>query len=176
MAFGIDFGTTHTVIAYYNELTNEIIILRLDPFSFTEGTGDSAVHMIPSIINYIPGEKQGEYDCYIGNQVLEKGMKCSANTMKSMKLYVNSNIDFEKRFKSENGLNSIKVSMKRAIKDFLERVLKLLPEGSLENEQFVFSIPNAEKPRRTSYPSSLKRPGNSALKESIIWKKAPRRW
>jgi molecular chaperone DnaK (HSP70) len=79
----VDFGTSNTVLALWDEARREGVPLELQDFSRYFVHGGEPVPVIPSLIHYGP---QGER--WIGDQVLARNLYDSPHTFRWMKRYI----------------------------------------------------------------------------------------
>ena len=63
----VDFGTSNTVLAVWDEQRKEGVPLVIPEFSHIYRQGDDEVAVVPSLINYAADNRR-----WIGNQVLQR--------------------------------------------------------------------------------------------------------
>lgn len=79
----VDFGTSNTVLAIWNEQLKAGIPLFIPEYSHTYYQGDQEVFVIPSLIHYDTDNRR-----WIGDQVLQRNLYHSRHTFRWMKRYI----------------------------------------------------------------------------------------
>lgn len=132
---GIDFGTSNTRAAVWDEATGQAIPLEIPDVSLNTGhrVKDETVFeapCVPSLINY------QDRQVWIGRQVSEKGLLESPATFRWMKRYLSSRLEIPRR------IDGRMVKFSDAAQDFLVRVLIYASEAiDLGNEEVAFTTP-----------------------------------
>ncbi|MBI1748711.1 MAG: Hsp70 family protein [Acidobacteria bacterium] len=132
----IDFGTSNTVLARYNETTRRAETIRVPEISaemryrLTAGGGEHAVWVIPSMIHY------AEKETLIGDQVVSRGLAEHKDTMRWMKRSIAQGI--ARRKKTAQGHKS----PAEAGEDFLRQTLNYASDQvSFAEDTFTFTVP-----------------------------------
>ncbi len=81
---GIDFGTSNTVLAVWDEARQEGHPIHLEDYGQWSQFGPERVSTVPSLIHYGADRR-----IWIGDQVIQRGLKDSPNTLRWMKRYIN---------------------------------------------------------------------------------------
>jgi molecular chaperone DnaK (HSP70) len=130
----IDFGTSNTVVARFNQAINEPEILRFDNISkyYTYPVSSATLvktHFIPSLI-YFNGDSP-----MIGNEVLNKGLSNHRHTFKWMKRYIANHQLITKR------INSKPISYFDAGEAFLSKLINICQAEYDKIDEFIFTLP-----------------------------------
>ena len=132
MTIAIDFGTTNTVIARWNPVTDEPATLHLPDFSFCLGVNPP---LIPSLI-YV--ENVAEHKVVVGQQVRDRGLDSGQNPR------------FFRNFKRGIGadvqgflpqLDGRPISFEQVGQWFLTRVIQQLKAADPEINSLIFTVP-----------------------------------
>ncbi|MCG8364765.1 MAG: Hsp70 family protein, partial [Pseudanabaenales cyanobacterium] len=132
MTIAIDFGTTNTVIARWNLVTDEPATLNLPDFSFCLGVNPP---LIPSLI-YV--ENVAEHKVVVGQQVRDRGLDSGQNPR------------FFRNFKRGIGadvqgflpqLDGRPISFEQVGQWFLTRVIQQLKAADPEINSLIFTVP-----------------------------------
>lgn len=132
----VDFGTSNTVLARYNEMTGRAETIQIPEVSveqryrLTPAGEEHSVWVVPSLIHY------GESATLIGNQVVSPGLAEHPDTMRWMKRAIaQANT---RRKKTAQGHKS----PAEAGEEFLRLVLNYASDQvSFENDTFTFTVP-----------------------------------
>lgn len=128
---GIDFGTSNTVIASWDETTGSAITLRIPEYGRPMGHGDQQVPVIPSVIHYADDGRQ-----FLGAQVLAANLYQAAGTFRWMKRYISN------RSPLKTAVNGRQISPFDAGRDFLATVLALATvEADAAGEEISLTAP-----------------------------------
>jgi molecular chaperone DnaK (HSP70) len=132
----IDFGTSNTVLARYNETQERAETIRISEVSgelryrLNEAGQEYSVWVIPSLIHY------AEKETLIGDQVVARGLAEHADTLRWMKRSIAHGIT--RRKKTPQGHKS----PIEAGTEFLKLALNYASnEISFENDNFTFTVP-----------------------------------
>ena len=132
----VDFGTSNTVLARFNESTGRAETLRIPEiglemrYRLAPAEPEHAVWVTPSVIHYAAGET------LIGNQVMARGLAEHPDTMRWMKRSIAQGNN--KRKKTAQGHKSAA----EAGEEFLRLVLNYASDQiSFENDTFTFTVP-----------------------------------
>jgi molecular chaperone DnaK (HSP70) len=127
----IDFGTSNTVIATWNETSRSSATIHIPDYGRFIQQGEEQISLIPSLINY---GKDGTR--WIGQQVRQRGNYHARNTFRWMKRYITH------RSPAFRQINDKRITQQQAGKDFLSSVLLVAAgELSLQDEEVAFSVP-----------------------------------
>jgi|AGTN01.3.fsa_nt_gi Molecular chaperone len=80
---GVDFGTSNTVVALWNESSNESSSLQLKDYGHSQDTENGSVFVVPSLIHYAEND-----EFFYGNQVLKRNLYHSPRTFQWMKRFI----------------------------------------------------------------------------------------
>jgi molecular chaperone DnaK len=127
----VDFGTSNTLIALWDETSKEGIPMALPEFSRGYRQGDEIIPLIPSVIHYTSDRRS-----WIGNQVLVNGLYHSERTFRWMKRYISHRSPIKIR------IDDRELSHFDAGKDFLTSILTVAREElSLQDEEIALTVP-----------------------------------
>ena len=128
---GVDFGTSNTVIALWDEVRQEGLPCHIPDYGYLYRQGKERISVIPSLINYPANGKQ-----WVGNQVIQQNLQKSNNTFRWMKRYISNRSPVKRR------LHGQQISYFDAGKDFLTGVLLLAAQiNNINNEEVAFTVP-----------------------------------
>jgi molecular chaperone DnaK (HSP70) len=123
----VDFGTSNTVVAVWDEERQEGVTLHLPDY----GRSEQQVSVVPSLIHYAAGRR-----CWIGNQVLQRDLYDSSQTFRWMKRYIAHRSPVKLR------LDGREVSHVEAGRDFLATVLACAAaELHVGDEEVALTVP-----------------------------------
>jgi molecular chaperone DnaK (HSP70) len=132
----IDFGTSNTVLARYNETTERAETLRIPQVSselryrLTPTSDEHVVWVVPSVIHY------AEKETLIGDQVVSRGLAEHPDTMRWMKRSIAQGVS--RRKKTAQGHKS----PAEAGQEFLQLVLNYVSDQvSFADDTFTFTVP-----------------------------------
>jgi molecular chaperone DnaK (HSP70) len=132
----IDFGTSNTVLARYNETAERAETIRIPEVSgelryrLKPGGAEHAVWVVPSVIHY------AEKETLIGDQVVSRGLAEHPDTMRWMKRAIAQGVT--RRKKTAQGHKS----PAEAGEEFLKLALNYaVPQISFEEDTFTFTVP-----------------------------------
>ncbi|MEV6630389.1 Hsp70 family protein [Actinoplanes sp. NPDC051470] len=128
---GIDFGTSNTVIAAWDETTRSAKTLRIPGYGRPLGHGDQQVPVIPSVIHYTDEDRQ-----LLGAQVHAANLYHAHGTFRWMKRYIAN------RSPLRTAVNGRQISPFDAGRDFLATVLALAAtEADAAGEEISLTAP-----------------------------------
>jgi len=134
----IDFGTSNTVVAFWNEAEKDVTLHQIPevslPFRFRDKGGDAEIPYIPSVIYY-----QDKNTKFIGNQVIKKSLERSLGTFRWMKAYIQ-----DKKMMRYMLSDGSSVDYFDAAKDFLDYVILYAVESNhveLSSCEIAFTVP-----------------------------------
>ena len=127
----LDFGTSNTVIALWDELKKEAFPLHLPDLCRYYQQGDEQISVIPSLIHYAEDNRR-----WIGNQVIQRGLYQSERTFRWMKRYISH------RSPVKFNVDGKELSHQGAGRDFLSSVLLFASqEFDIHDEEIALTIP-----------------------------------
>jgi molecular chaperone DnaK (HSP70) len=127
----VDFGTSNTVLAVWDETSSSGRVLWLPDYGRTLQQGNENISLIPSLIHYTSDGRR-----WIGNQVIQNNLYTSPRTFRWMKRYISH------RSPIRQNLDGKAVSYQEAGADFLTSVLvNAQQELGLTDEEIVLSVP-----------------------------------
>lgn len=127
----VDFGTSNTVVAVWDETLQQGVPLHIPQYGIIEQQGDERLSIIPSLIYYAPDKAT-----LIGSQVVQSGQRQSPRTFRWMKRYISQ------RSPNKVRIDGREVTPYIAGEDFLTSVLTFASqEVDLQNEEVAFSVP-----------------------------------
>src|SRR5512142_2156615 len=127
----VDFGTSNTVVALWDETLQQGVPLHIPEFGMIEQQGDETISLIPSLIHYAP-----ENRTWIGNQVIQRGLRQSPRTFRWMKRYISH------RSPNKVRLDGREITPYTAGQDFLSSVLVFAAQATgFRDEEVAFSVP-----------------------------------
>jgi molecular chaperone DnaK (HSP70) len=127
----IDFGTSNTVVAVWDEARQEGIPFFLSDYGCLALHGDDRVPIIPSLIHYADDHRR-----WLGHQVLQRSLYQSDRTFRWMKRYIANRSPVKKR------LDGREVSHFDAGRDFLSTVLAFAAtELNISHEEVALTAP-----------------------------------
>ena len=127
----VDFGTSNTVVARWDEQSRQGVPLHIPEFGMLQQQGEETISLIPSLIHYA-----AENRTWIGNQVIQRGLRQSPRTFRWMKRYI-----------SHRSPNKVRVEGREitpyiAGQDFLSSVLVFAAqEIGFRDEEVALSVP-----------------------------------
>jgi molecular chaperone DnaK (HSP70) len=132
----VDFGTSNTVLARFNETTGRAETIQIPGitsemrYRLAPGGPEHAVWLVPSMIHY------SDTEVLIGDQVLSRGLAEHPSTIRWMKRAVAHGVT--KRRKTPQG----HISPQQAGEDFLRMLLNYASDRlSLDEDSFTFTAP-----------------------------------
>ncbi len=128
---GVDFGTSNTVIAVWDEDSGRSRTLAMPDYGRFFGFGEQQVPVIPSLIHYSADGRQ-----FLGDQVIAGNLYQAAGTFRWMKRYIANRSPLGVR------TNGRSVSHQEAGRDFLATVLAFAGiEAGTEGEEIALTVP-----------------------------------
>jgi molecular chaperone DnaK len=128
---GIDFGTSNTVLALWNEGQRQAVSLPIAEYSHQWTQAGETVSIIPSLIHYAENDQ-----IWIGEQVIQRDLQNSPLTMRWMKRYISHRSPMKVLHKG------LEITPYRAGQDFLNTVLiSAAQEISPTDEEVGLSVP-----------------------------------
>jgi molecular chaperone DnaK (HSP70) len=127
----IDFGTSNTLIAVWDEQKKDGVPLFIPEYSHIYQQGDDQIAVVPSIIHYTQENQR-----WIGNQVLERNLYHSRQTFRWMKRYISQ------RSPLKIQIDNREITPFMAGRDFLSTLL-LFASNQLDirDEEIALSVP-----------------------------------
>ncbi|HVX44189.1 MAG TPA: Hsp70 family protein [Mycobacteriales bacterium] len=126
---GIDFGTSNTVVARWDEASGQALTVPIPDYG--RPGGDDQVSVVPSLIHYTADGRQ-----FLGDQVISRGLYHAAGTFRWMKRYIGT------RSPATVSANGRELSHYTAGRDFLSTVLAFAAvETGAEGEEVVLTAP-----------------------------------
>ena len=127
----VDFGTSNTLLAVWDEKRKEGVPLHLPEFGRIYQQGSEEISVIPSLIHYAPQGRR-----WIGGQVLQKGLYDSPRTFRWMKRYISHRSPYKVNLEGRELTPFI------AGKDFLTTLLVYASaELNLADEEIALTVP-----------------------------------
>ena len=127
----VDFGTSNTVVALWDETLQQGVPLHIPEFGVVQQQGDETISLIPSLIHYAPDNRT-----WIGSQVIQRGLRQSPHTFRWMKRYISH------RSPSKVRIDKREITPFTAGQDFLSSVLVFAgQEVGFRDEEVALSVP-----------------------------------
>jgi molecular chaperone DnaK len=127
----IDFGTSNTVIARWDETTKEARPVHIPEFGQLIQQGNEQISIIPSLIHYAKDHRR-----WIGNQVLTRDLYNSKHTFRWMKRYINNRSPVKIRIDGQE------ISYFDAGTDFLSNILAIAIQTlDIKDEEIALTVP-----------------------------------
>lgn len=127
----VDFGTSNTVIAMWDETQRQGIPIHISKFGQIQHQGDETLSLIPSLIHY-----DSENRIWIGNQVIERGLHQSNHTFRWMKRYITNRSPIKVR------IHGREITPYKAGEDFLSSILIFAgQEIGFQDEEVALAVP-----------------------------------
>lgn len=127
----LDFGTSNTVIAAWDETRKEGVPLFVPDYGQVSQQGGEQISVVPSVIHYAENGQR-----WIGNQVLEKNLYHSPRTFRWMKRYISNRSPLKVR------VDGREISPQEAGRDFLSSVLLFAAaELKATDEEIALTVP-----------------------------------
>lgn len=128
---GVDFGTSNTVVALWDDASGRAETLRVPDYGRSFGDGDNRVPVVPSLIHYTGDGRQ-----FLGDQVRSQNLYHAAGTFRWMKRYIAN------RSPLKVAVNGRQLSHGDAGRDFLSTVLAVAAvEAGAEGEEIALTAP-----------------------------------
>ncbi len=127
----IDFGTSNTVLAVWDETRRESTSYHIPDYGRLLQQGAEQISVIPSLIHYAPDHRR-----WIGNQVLAQNLYHSERTFRWMKRYISNRSPIKVR------LDGQEITPAEAGKDFLSAILLVASQDlGIQDEEVAFTVP-----------------------------------
>jgi molecular chaperone DnaK (HSP70) len=127
----IDFGTSNTVLAVWDEERKDGVPLFIPEYSHTYRQGAEEIAVVPSIIHY-----SNENQRWIGSQVLQRNLYHSRQTFRWMKRYISQRSPIKVQ------VNGREITPFTAGRDFLSTLLLFASNQlDLRGEEIALSVP-----------------------------------
>lgn len=127
----VDFGTSNTVVAVYDEARSEGVLVNVLDFGRTLEYAGESIYVVPSTIHYAADRRQ-----WVGNQVLRQNLYQSERTFRWMKRYISH------RSPAKVRLDGREISHFDAGRDFLTAVLTFAgAELGIRDEEIALTVP-----------------------------------
>ncbi|RPJ46287.1 MAG: Hsp70 family protein, partial [Chloroflexi bacterium] len=127
----VDFGTSNTVVALWDETLQQGVPLHIPEFGMIHQQGGETISLIPSLIHYAPDNRT-----WIGSQVIQRGLRQSPRTFRWMKRYISH------RSPNKIRLDGREITPYTAGQDFLSSVLVFAAqETGFRDEEVALSVP-----------------------------------
>ncbi len=127
----VDFGTSNTVVALWDETLQQGVPLHIPEFGMIQQQGGETISLIPSLIHYATDNRT-----WIGSQVIQRGLRQSPRTFRWMKRYISH------RSPSKVRLDGREITPYTAGQDFLSSVLVFAAqETGFRDEEVALSVP-----------------------------------
>lgn len=127
----IDFGTSNTLIAAWDDLHQEGVPLAIPDYSHIYQQGGEALPVVPSLIHYGTEKRR-----WIGEQVLARELYESPRTFRWMKRYISQ------RSPARVRIDGQEISPAQAGREFLSSLLVFASEQlRSRDEEIAFSVP-----------------------------------
>ncbi len=127
----VDFGTSNTVIAAWDDARQEGLPLDIPDYGRQLKQGGEQICIIPSLIHYSPEGRR-----WVGQQVAEKGLYGDRNTFRWMKRYIANRSPVRLR------VGERQVSYQQAGADFLSSLLVFTgQEQDLAGSEVALTVP-----------------------------------
>ena len=127
----VDFGTSNTVLAVWDEQRKEGVPLFIPEYSHTYPQGSDKIAVVPSLIHYANDNRR-----WIGGQVLERGLYHSRQTFRWMKRYISQRSPLKVQ------INGREMTPFTAGRDFLSTLLLFAAQQlDLRGEEIGLSVP-----------------------------------
>ncbi len=128
---GIDFGTSNTVLAVWDEDQQQVQPVAITEYSASVQQGSESTPLIPSLIHYA-----GSGMRWIGEQVRRRGLYHSRHTLRWMKQYISNRSPIHIEVEGQ------RITPAQAGRDFLAAVLTFIREENPASARKAgFSVP-----------------------------------
>jgi molecular chaperone DnaK (HSP70) len=127
----IDFGTSNTVVAVWDEARREGVPLHLPDFGRLYHQGDEQISVIPSLIHYAGGRQR-----WIGQQVMQHQLYQTPGTFRWMKRYITNRSPLRLK------IGGREMSYAEAGQEFLTSILVAAAESlKVDDEEVALTVP-----------------------------------
>jgi molecular chaperone DnaK len=128
---GIDFGTSNTVLALWDDTLRQGIPLHIPDYGQTHNQAGEEISVIPSLVHYTADNR-----IWIGQQVIQRNLSDSQRTFRWMKRYISHRSPIKVR------LGDREITPYQAGQDFLNAVLVFAAqEIDYQAEEVALSVP-----------------------------------
>lgn len=115
--FAIDFGTSNTVVAVWDEVAQEGVPLHIPDYGRILQQGEEQISIVPSLIHYTEDRRR-----WLGHQVVARNLVQAPHTFRWMKRYI------AHRSPVKRHINGEQISHFDAGRDFLASVMRFAAE------------------------------------------------
>lgn len=127
----VDFGTSNTVLAQWDETSHQGVPLHLPGFGKQFQQGDELISVVPSVIHYTEDGRR-----WIGQQVMDHNVYHSRRTLRWMKRYISQRSPIKLQ------LDGHEITPSTAGQDFLTTLLAFaIQQIELRDEEIALSVP-----------------------------------
>jgi molecular chaperone DnaK len=127
----VDFGTSNTILAVWDEILKDSAPLFIPEYSHTYPQGDEEIAVIPSLIHYDTDNRR-----WIGDQVLQRNLYHSRHTFRWMKRYISQRSPIKVKIEGRD------ITPFTAGRDFLSTLLLFASQQlDLRGEEIGLSVP-----------------------------------
>jgi molecular chaperone DnaK len=128
---GIDFGTSNTVLALWDESRRDVETLRLPSYGSAYDQAGQRIWIVPSVIHYA-----ADGASWIGDQVIQRNLYSSAQTFRWMKQHI------ARENPNQKAIGSRRIDARQAGAEFLTTVLTVArDQAGLTDEEVAFTLP-----------------------------------
>lgn len=130
-SLGIDFGTSNTLIAGWEEKSQLVSLIPIPTYSRLVAQGTDEIPLIPSLIHY-----SSDGRIWIGQQVREHASPASRRTLRWMKQYILNRSPIRIQLDDQN------ITPAQAARDFLTAIFAFLrAENEIQPDKVALSAP-----------------------------------
>ena len=130
----IDFGTSNSVIAVWDETRGEGVTVQIPELSRFIEQGSEQISVIPSLVHYAPNP--GGEQRWLGEQVIARSLYHHNQTFRWMKRYIINRSPLTRQ------VNGRRISPFEAGRDFLSGILLFaIQELGIQDEEIALTVP-----------------------------------